>query len=162
MTVFLLGPGRDEKGTEAPLQARREIARRMNATGMRPLVMEDEEDREDENNFAKFRRLIDENQPVTFAVLVPLNCRLQGISVELGHLLTLIHEGRLDAGRVHLLLQSLLAPLDENGVLALNEPGNRTRYYEDLIDEGCPVHRWADWRELNNHAVAVALEDDGA
>lgn len=132
----------------------------MRATGTAATIMEDEPEREGENNFAMFRRLIHEGHPITYLVLVPLNARLHGISVELGHLLTLIQENRLDAGRVHLFLQSLLGPLDEDGVLALNEPGNRTRYYEDLVDEGCPIHRWADWRELNNHAVAVALEDD--
>lgn len=158
--IFLLGPGRDDKGADAPLRVRQELARRMRSTGTHAIVMEDEPDREGENNFAKFRRLIDENRPVTYLVLVPLHARLHGISVEIGHLLTLIQEGRLDSGRVHLFLQSLLASVDHDGALALNEPGNRTRYYEDLIDEGCPVHRWTDRRELNNHAVSVALEDD--
>lgn len=160
MTVFILGPGRDDKGNDAPLKARLELARRMRATGTHAIVMEEEDDVAGENNFAKFRRLLDDNAPITYLVMVPLNARLHGISVEIGHLLTLIQEDRLDPARVHLMLQSLLVSLDDDGMLALNEPGNRTQYYEDLVDEGCPIHRWADWRELNNHAVAVALEDD--
>lgn len=60
MTVFLLGPGRDEGGSDQPLQERLELARRMRATGTDAVVMEEAPDVDDENNFAKFRRLIQE------------------------------------------------------------------------------------------------------
>lgn len=116
--------------------------------------------RNTENNFEKFRRLIEERSVSTFLVVVPLHSRLHGTSVEIGHLLTEIQEERLSPGCVHLALQVLLASVDDEGLMALKEPGNRTWYYEDLIDEGCPVHRWKDWVELNRHAAAVALEDN--
>lgn len=159
MTVFLLGPGRGDKGDDAPLQARLELARRMRATGTDAVVMEGTPDVEDENNFEKFRRLILEQGVTTFFLVVPLNSRLHGLSVEIGHLLTEIQAGRLPAARVHIAPQILLASIDDEGLMALKEPGNRTRYYEDLIDEGCPIHRWRNWAELNRHAAAVALED---
>lgn len=54
MTVFLLGPGRDEAGNDEPLQERLELARRMRAVGTDAIVMEEEADVEGENNFAKF------------------------------------------------------------------------------------------------------------
>lgn len=159
MTVFLLGPGRDEAGKDEPLQERLELARRMRATGTDAIVMEEEADIEGENNFAKFQRLIQERGVTTYLLVVPLKSRLHGLSVEIGHLLTEIQERRLPAAHVHVAAQILLASVDDEGVMALKEPGNRTRYYEDLIDEGCPVHRWKNRVELNRHAAAVALED---
>lgn len=159
MTVFLLGPSREDGGNDTPLQARLELARRMRATGTDVVVMEDEPDVEGENHFAKFLRLTQQRKVTTFLLIVPLKSRLHGLSVEIGHILTEIQEGRLPAGQVHIAPQILLASIDDAGVMALQEPGNRTRYYEDLIDEGCPIHRWKDWAELNHHVAAVALED---
>ena len=114
MTVFILGPGRDESGGDAPLRARRELARRMTVAGTSAIVMEDEPDSEGENSFAKFRRLVRERNVTTFLVVVPLRSRLHGVSVEIGHLLTELQEGRLPADRVHLVLQTLLASVEDD------------------------------------------------
>lgn len=159
MTVFLLGPGRDGAGSTDPMRARRRLAEFLRGAGALVVVMEDEPDASGENNLAKFQRLVRDHGVTTYLLHIPLGARLHGVSIEVGHLLTRIQDGALDPARVHLALQHEAAPVDDEGVLALAEPGNRTRYYEDLLDEGCPVHRWRDGRELIRHAVAVAVED---
>ena len=158
MTIFVLGPSRNDRD-DSPLHARRWLARFLRSTGVDVVVMEEEPDAPGENNLAKFQRLVREHDVTAYLLHVPVGARLHGLSVEVGHLLTRIQDGDLDPARVHLALQLGAASVGDDGVLALAEPGNRTRYYEDLIDEGCPVHRWSDRRSLVRHAVAVAVED---
>lgn len=159
MTLFLLGPGRDGLGRDDPLLARRRLAKTLRSAGADVVVMEDEPDAPGENHLAKFQRIVRERGVTTYFLYVPLGARLHGLSVEVGHLLTRIQDCDLDPARVHLALQQGATSVDDDGVLALSEPGNRTRYYEDLVDEGCPVHRWGDRHALARHAVAVLLED---
>ncbi len=147
MSLFLLGPSRSAAGDGAPLDLRRRLARLMRAHDTRVFVMEDEPDVEGENHFAKFRRLIGDAEEVTFIIVVPVAARLHGTSVEIGHILTLLQEGRLPAGHVHLFLEGPMAQVDAQlDVVAEPRRGRRYGYL-------------ANRPRLTQHAGAGAHEE---
>ncbi len=40
----------------------------------------------------------------------------------------------------------------------MGEPGNRTRYYGALVDEGCTIRKYATLPDLRRNALASAIE----
>lgn len=161
-SIMILGPSawkHPKRESPTPLEVRlmlRDVGEF--AVGERPLLMEDEPDLPGELNFGKFRRVIRERDVQTFAVYWPAEARLNGVDIELGFLLSAIHEGRLDSADVYLLIEKKITKIGEKGNLELSESGNRTRYYQDLINVGCPIRRWRNEEELATAMANIATE----
>ncbi|MGQ0535088.1 MAG: hypothetical protein ACT4PT_03345 [Methanobacteriota archaeon] len=149
--VLVLGPTKwiDDRDPSrvlngAPLEIRRAIAGRIREIGIVAIVLEDQAKRDDEDNFAFFLRLIDENDVGSFLVFWPFGARLHGLDVEIGHLLTRLSDGSLEPDDVYVLAEKRALDIEaKDGALAWSEPGNRTRYHEDLVARGCQIRRWS-------------------
>src|SRR5579885_3652959 len=119
--------------------------------------MEDEAELGAESSFSKLNRLVRERDVRSFVLLWPLGARLHGLEVELGFLLTHLYGGTLRPSDVCILAGVGTFGV-EDGVISLSEPGNRTRYHQDLVDLGCPVARWRDSKSLFLRAATIALD----
>lgn len=164
-TIMLLGPtkwrgeGRHPILRGSPLDTRLALAQLMRDEGAGAFIMEERDAAAGEDNFAFFRRLIREKSVRTFVLFWPFGARLHGLDVEIGHLLSQMEEGRLDAREVYLLAEKrLLGIRSRRATLAWSEPGNRTRYHEDLVARGCRIRRWANEEALRAHVSAIVLE----
>lgn len=165
-SVIVLGPSRWlEESPEAsclketPLAGRKRVADTLRSMGCEATLMEDHDRRNGEEHFDLLLRVLDERVVRTFLVLWPLGARLHGLEVELGHLLTEVSADRLAPGDVYLLAEKENVGVDgDSGTVAWSEPGNRTRYNEDLVALGCPVRRWRTERGLLSQARAGGLE----
>lgn len=163
--IMVLGPSRWRESAGhsflrgSPLEIRRDLASLMCKDGATAFVMEDHEPGESEDNFGFFQRLVDERQVTTFVLFWPLGARLHGLDVEIGYILTQLEAMALRPRDVYLLAEKRLIDLrSREAVLAWSEPGNRTRYHEDLVARGCKVRRWSTEHALKAHATAVVLE----
>lgn len=163
--IMVLGPTlwREARGhavvRQSPLDARRALAQLIREQGTDAVIMEERNPATGEDNFAFFRRLIDEASVRTFVLFWPLGARLHGLDVEIGYLLSQMEEGRLDARDVYLLAEKrLLGVRSGEAILAWSEPGNRTRYHEDLVARGCRIRRWSSEDALRAHVSAIVLE----
>jgi hypothetical protein len=156
--VLVLGPSRDREGDDWPLRLRlrveKELLHRMRCPAV---VMERVPAVEGENSARKFARILRDWDVRTFLVVWPKGCRLNGLDFELGWLANEVVHGRLDARNVVLATQRDNARVVD-GVWALSEPGNRTRYYEALIDEGCTIRAFRTQIDLRRNVTATALE----
>ena len=60
-----------------------------------------------------------------------------------------VRAGHLDRRLVRLLVEAGVVALDEaTGEGEFTEKGNRTTYFQDLLDIGCPIHVWPDYDHL--------------
>lgn len=165
-SVIVLGPSRWLEDApeascleETPLAARERVADTLLSMGCEATLMEDHDRRPSEEHFDLLLRVLDEQDARTFLVLWLLGARLHGLEVELGYLLTELSADRLAPEDVYLLAEKGNVGVDgESGTVAWSEPGNRTRYHEDLVALGCPVRRWRTERGLLSQARAVGLE----
>lgn len=121
--------------------------------------MEDKQARPGEPHTRRFFRIIQERYVQTFLVYWPLGARLHGLDKEFGHLTEWIERGHLLPEQVFVLTESgRLEDDPETGVMSINEPGNRTRWYEDFYAYGCPIRVWDNERSLFLHALGVLVE----
>lgn len=85
----------------------------------------------------------------TYLVYWPRGGRLHGLTWELSKPESDVREGRLDRRRLRLLAEEEVILIDEaSGEADFVEQGNRTTYYQDLLDMGCPIHLWPDYEHL--------------
>lgn len=163
--MMLLGPSRWQTHIthpildQDPLQVRKRLAAIARSLGAPALLMEEQEPRPEEDNFAFFARIIQRWNVTSFILFWPLGARLHGLDVEIGHILTRLEEDDLSVEDVYLLAEKRIIDIDaKDGIIAWSEPGNRTRYHEDLIARGCPVRRWESKQSLAAHMAAITLE----
>jgi hypothetical protein len=164
-TALILGPSRWDRedhsevpswlvrrsfgDTSSPLGVRRGVATFLRDQGMNAVVMEDWPEKIRERNSVRFFRVIREAGVSAFLVYWPRGSRLHGITWELSKLESRIRTGHLDRRRVRLLVEEGVASLDvATGEGEFVEEGNRTAYYQDLLDLRCPIHVWADYDQL--------------
>jgi hypothetical protein len=128
--------------------------------GVDVVIMEDEQPRsEDQTYTAKFLRLVRERRVESFFLLWPCRAQLNGMDVELGHILGGLERGSLQPDDVALLVEEGVIRTDEDGkILGHAETGNRTWYYEDLLAYGCPFYTWRTMRGLYANVAAAALD----
>lgn len=162
---MLLGPSRwfDETGHPAldrtPFEIRCALARFLDELGVDTVLMEDEVKDPGQTHFDLFLRLVEERQVSTFVIFWPIGARLHGLEVEVGYLLSSLSKGTLSPDAVYLLAEERALGLDgRSSTVAWSEPGNRTRYHEDLVAHGCPIRRWSDRASLFAQAAAIGLE----
>ena len=159
--VVILGPAKDRAGKDWPLHLRLQMLKALAKMKCPAVVMERVPDLDGENPARKFDRIVRDWNVRSFLVVWPKGCRLNGLDVELGWLLREIVGGQLDAQDVHLVTQvdhlKIKDDRDE-GVWAMGEPGNRTRYYGALVDEGCTIRKYATLPDLRRNALASAIE----
>ncbi len=137
--ILILGPSQWLGGKHAstPLEDRRRIASALQEQGHDADLVEVNSGPKEEHPFARFRRLLLNADAVL--IYWPLRGRLHGLNMELGHPLAEIQDHRLDPDHTYLVTQRRFRPDPNTGYAAYNEPGNRTRYYIDLIATGCRI-----------------------
>lgn len=173
---MVLGPSRWRDGTgtrrepaeaeqvETPLELRRRVARALDRIDVEALLLEDQPPKDPEDHFRLFTTTIRDRDVTTFLLVWPLGARLHGLDVEIGYLLARLEDATLGPDDIFLLAEHAVVGIDtgpsdtDRAVLAWSEPGNRTRYHQDLIARGCPIRRWSSVESLERHAVAVGLE----
>lgn len=148
---------------ETPLDARRHLA----AMGLNFLVdsfvMEDQEQAEGETHTDLFRRLVVEHDVQSFLVVLPIGCRLHGLEKEFGALLEWMAQGWLRPEQVFVLAEKATWHESNEGAMgALSEPGNRTRYHDDLVAYDVRVRVWDDGNSLDAHAISAFAETRSA
>jgi hypothetical protein len=146
-----------------PLEARRKAAETLRSFGVPAILMEEHSRRPGENNFAMFLRLIKDFNIKTYVVIWPLGAKLHGLGVELGYLLQCISVADISPDDVFLMAEQGVAVVqeDESGEVFLTisgEKGNRSKYYEDLKDEGCPIIAWETLATLRFAMLNVVME----
>lgn len=145
--------------SESPLVIRRQLSDLCASWGLHSFLMEDHEKEKGESNTALFTRIIKENDVRHFLVFWPIGARLLGLEKEAGDLLRWLNDERLAPSQVYLLVEKTMADDDESeGMGALNEPQNRTRYHTDFLSYEVPVRFWDDMDSLFSHTVAFAAE----
>lgn len=165
-SVFILGPSRwlDADNVLSrlegdPLETRRALVDLAGRFDAEAFVMEDQEPQQDETNSAMFRRLVRERDVQAFLVLLPLGARLHGVEKEFGALLEWLEQGWLTGDKVYVLAEKSLYEESEDGQWgALSEPGNRTRYHEDLPAHDVRLRLWDDIGSMTAHAISVFAE----
>jgi hypothetical protein len=165
-SIFVLGPSEWLKPrrkpfsavSENPLDARRGLAKLIGKHGISAVVMEDEPEQPGEAAVRKFRRILMGRKVGTILVFWPLGAKLHGLEVEIGFLLKALTEDAIAPDRIVILCERQVMAISSEGVLSLNEPGNRTRYHQDLIDLGCPVRRWTSVKGLIAQVANICHE----
>ncbi|MCI4366543.1 MAG: hypothetical protein L3K08_02195 [Thermoplasmata archaeon] len=111
--------------------------------------MEDWIEKEGETRSGRFLRVVREARVTSYLVYWPKGGRLHGLTWELSKLESDVRDGRLDRRRIRLLAEEGVMEVDEaTGEGSFVEEGNRTTYYQDLLDLGCPIHVWPDYEHL--------------
>jgi hypothetical protein len=144
-----------------PLEARRHIATILRAWEVPVVLMEEHEAGEGTTNHSLFTKLIEEYNVKTFLVVWPLGTKTHGLNVEFGFLLSCFSGDKLSPDSVFLLIEEAVVEMEEDGgevVLSINEKGNRTHYYSDLSDAGCPMLLWDNVHSLRLAVLNVALD----
>lgn len=162
--VMVLGPSRwrsQDQGHDvldaSPLDVRRRIVAKVRELGVNGVLLEDAAEEVPMDNFESFLRTVAGHHVQTFILFWPIGARLHGLDVELGYLLTRMSEGTLAPEDVGLLAQQHRFEEDTlDEVIAYSEPGNRTRYHDDLMARGCPVYRWSNAGQLWRQVRAMA------
>ncbi len=164
-SVFLLGPSRwasnndDERTLRlSPLEVRRATAAYMRRSGAPTVLLEDQVRPDDEDHFQVFLDTINHYRVRSFVLFWPMGARLHGLDVEIGHILTRIHEKEIAPQDVYLLAEKRHLGHTLEGMIAWAEPGNRTRYHEDLVAAGCNIRRWSTPRTLRVQAQSIAMD----
>lgn len=156
-SVLILGPSRWDRGlhTElpnwlvrrlageppSPLGARRGIATFLRDLSVSAVVMEDWPEKKGESRSGRFSRVVREAGVASYLVYWPKGGRLRGLTWEPSRLASAVGDARLDRRRVRLPAEEGVIELDEaTGEAEFVEAGNRSTYYQDLVDLGCPIH----------------------
>lgn len=143
----------------SPLELRRDLVQALSLTGVRALVFEDWPIGPDEAHSHAFSRLIDIVRVDVFAVLWPRRARMFGVDWEFGLLAGRIDSGALDPRRILLLPERRVARGNlEDGTFSIGEPGNRTRYFQDLVTWRCPISTWSGYDDILRKGVRGVLE----
>lgn len=138
--VMVLGPSRDHQGNDWPLRMRRNALKELQRRGVPAVIMEDVPTIEGETNSKKFERIVSQFAVGTFLIVWPKTCRLNGLDVEIGILLGKINAGILDPSDIKIIAHEENAVMHHaTGEWKFIEKGNRTHYYQDLVDEGCVI-----------------------
>lgn len=164
-TIIVLGPSEWLGASDGkrvldakPLDVRRRIVAAMKPFAS-SFVLEDEKQREHETNIEFLLRTLKERDVQKFVVFWPYGARLHGLGIEAGHLLSELAHDRLDPRFVVVLAERRALRVDPSrGVFEFAEPGNRTRYYQDLVAYGCPIRRWTTEASLLRLSRAIAFE----
>lgn len=165
--VMFLGPTK-RLGTPGPqsvlgdfAEARREQTALAGRLEIPFVLMEEAPGRAGEAYTDKFFRVVDEGGVRTFIVLWPVHAQMNALDVEFGFFLARLRDGALEADAVQLLVERRVAALREEGgeaVLASDEAGNRTFYYGDFAQYGCPFRRWGTPLALFRQTADVLRE----
>jgi hypothetical protein len=154
-------PGSVEEGgsTLTPLEARRLLARALNSAALPAVLFEDWPKESRHTLTQSFRQLIQSVGVRSFFVLWPRGTSLLGVNWELGLLADRVESGRLEPRKIVPLSEEGIARVDtEAGRLSIGEPGNRTRYFQELLTWGCTVILWSTYPELLRGALGRARE----
>jgi hypothetical protein len=156
-----IGEGHRRVLTETtPVELRRALASTLIEHGIRALLFEDWQRRPGESHTRAFQRLVRVVRVGRFFVLWPRGASLLGLDWELGFLATRVESQQLDPRRIVLLLECGVVRLDlETGIASIGEPGNRTRYFEDLVTWRCPVSIWSTYEEMLERGLYRAMEE---
>lgn len=164
-SALILGPARWSPGTHSelpswlvrrsagdpssPLGARRGISTFLRDLNVDSVIMEDWIEKEGETRSGRFLRVVREARVTSYLVYWPKGGRLHGLTWELSKLESDVRDSRLDRRRIRLLAEEGVVGVDEaTGEGSFVEEGNRTTYYQDLLDLGCPIHVWPDYEHL--------------
>lgn len=143
----------------SPLGLRRDLVRELRRHGIRALVFEDWPREPNEAHSHAFARLIDIVRVDVFAVLWPRHAKMFGVDWEFGFLAGRVASGALDPRRILLLLESGVVRRHlESGTISVGEPGNRTRYFQDLVTWRCPISTWSGYDTMLRTGVRGVLE----
>lgn len=135
----------------------------LNAHGFEALVFEDWPKRPRETLTGALRRIIRVVRVRSFFILWPKNASLLGVNWELGILADRVECGRLDPRAIVLLVENGIIHFDlEEGMMSIGEPGNRTRYFDDLLIWQCPITRWSTYLDLTRRVLWRAAEQRDA
>lgn len=155
---MVLGPSCDHRGERWPLEMRRDVAKMFRERKCPAVLMEDVETVAGESMARKFARIVEEYNVRTFVIAWPKACRLNGLDIELGFLLERMVSRTLDPHDVKLLTHDGNIRVDQEGNWSLGEQGNRTRYYDSFLDEGCTVRLFESARHLELNIISLALD----
>lgn len=124
-------------------------------------IMEKEPASDSDRSFtSKFLRIISEKNVKSFFIHWPRRAQMNGLDVEIGHILGWLERDEIAPDDVHIFFEKGVVRQDEDGVL-FNEQGNRTWYYSDLLAYNCPFYMWKTPRGLFNN-IEVASEEHRA
>ena len=111
--------------------------------------MDDCPEKKGESRSGRFSRVVREAGVASYLICWPKGGRLHGLTWELSRLASAVGDARLDRRRVRLLAEEGVMELDEaTGEAEFVEAGNRSTYYQDLVDLGCPIHLWPEYDHL--------------
>jgi hypothetical protein len=167
-SVLVLGPSRwtqmrvvpGYSGAITPIELRRALATMLIDHGIKAILFEDWTGKPGESHSRAFQRLIRARHVDRFFVLWPKGTSLLGVDWELGFLAGRVESGRLNPGRIVLLLETGVVREDlEAGTYSIGEPGNRTRYFEDLVTWECPISLWTRYEEMLRKGLRRAIEE---
>ena len=144
-----------------PLEARRMVTSFLRDIGINAVLMEEHAPTDGETNFRLFLRLVGTHNVRTYLLVWPLGSKLHGASIEMGYLLKMITSEQLEPDDVFMLVEQGTFEIEEDAdgelVLSTSEKGNRSRYYADFGDEGCPMLVWDNSVALKLLALNVAM-----
>jgi hypothetical protein len=136
-----------------PLEIRRALAAALASGGCNASLFEDWPKQPGGSYTRSFRECLRSLRVDQFFLIWPKGASLLGVDWELGILAERIEGGRLDPSRIVLFLETGVGRVDLRlGLLSIGEPGNRTRYFEDLLRWGCPFSFWSTYAELLDRA----------
>lgn len=140
-----LPPGWEPPQSPRPIDVRAAAKGILRNQGRLAVLMEEHETREKESNTDLFHRVRQEAGVTRFMVYWPAGAQRTGLDWELGILTSEISQNNLDPDRILLLVQEAAASIrTDSGELESHERGQRTRYYNDLVQHGCPFALWRD------------------
>lgn len=127
----------------APVDVRAAAVGLLQARGRDATLMEFHDRADGESNTDLFHRIRRDEEVDRFLVYWPYGAQRTGLDWELGLLAGEISRGETSASSVTLLVEDDAASIDPAaGELESHERGKRTRYYNDLIEHGCPHAIW--------------------
>lgn len=140
-----------------PLDVRAAAAGLLRTHGTSATLMEFHDRREGESNTDLFLRIRRTQGVEGFLVYWPHGAQRAGLDWELGLLVGEISRGETPPDDVVLLVEEAAASIrPADGALESHERGRRTRYYDDLVEHGCPFAVWRHHGEFLEAVLAWA------
>lgn len=158
--LFLLGPsfwaeGKRGRRRKSPLDHRHEIARLLSKMGHKVLLMEQQEDRIDEDLVGKFGRIIDKAGLTDIVVYWPWGAKMQTTFDEFILLREKKESSKLPP--VWVLHDQRVAAITK-GEFRVLEAGNRSRYLESVASLSVTAIPWSTHRDLYRKCHELADE----
>lgn len=157
--VFLLGPSqwdlqRGEPPKHTPMEARRQMEDLLEAEGHHVILMEDVEDKRDEDLIEKFDRILQTKGVTDIVVYWPAGAKMQTTYDELILLRDRVDDPLPDIWVLH---QASVAEISREE-FRVTEAGGRSRYLEAVARLGVRPFPWEDHEGLLRLARLLASE----